>query len=140
MYLAGTYNITTNYTGGAALEIPANVNYTGNGVAVTGKNRGYFTGSIAGMKFNDVNDNGANDAEPGLNGWTIEVHRDSANGALAASAVTAGGGLYSVQLVPGTYVVKEIAQPLIGPDLPGRRHAYGGHCGSRQQPELRLHG
>lgn len=114
MYLAGSYNISTSYTGGAVSEDPADVNYTGNGVGVTGKNKGYFTGSISGMKFNDLNDNAANNSEPGLAGWTIEVHEDSANGAFVTSVVTDGSGNYSLQLVPGTYVLTEVPDTLIG--------------------------
>jgi hypothetical protein len=124
MYLPGVYDITTSYTGGAITQNSAAVNYTGNGTDVSGKNQGYFTGSIAGKKFNDVNNNGANDSEPGLAGWTIEVHRDSLHGTLAGSTVTDGSGNYSFQLVPGTYVVSEVEQPTLG------RQTYPGGAGT----------
>lgn len=85
--------------------------YTGNGVDRTGKHFGLYDGSVSGKKYSDVNDNGVNDAEPGLAGWTIEAHKDSCNGPLVASDVTDGSGNYYIPLLPGTYCIKEVAQP-----------------------------
>lgn len=113
MNLPGDYDVSTTYAGGALFEHHVST-YSGSGTAITGVNLGYFTGSISGMKFNDINDNGVNDTDPGLAGWTIEVHKDSLAGALVSSAVTDGSGNYSFKLIPGTYVLREIAQPTVG--------------------------
>lgn len=66
------------------------------------------TGSICGMKFNDLNGNGIKDiGEPGIEGWTIK-----AAGPDTASAVTDATGEYCItDLNPGTYSVSEINQP-----------------------------
>ncbi len=75
---------------------------------------------VSGVKFNDVNVNGPQDAgELGLEGWTIRAYADAANpigslGAgdttLAKSAVTGVGGAYSMLLEPGSYVLCEVSQ------------------------------
>ncbi len=72
-----------------------------------------------GMKFHDLNANGAKDAgEPGLPGWTITAYadangngiRDAGENTVAASAVTGAGGTYSLSLAPGKYIVCETQQ------------------------------
>jgi uncharacterized membrane protein len=72
-----------------------------------------------GMKFHDLNGNGAKDAgEPGLGGWTITAYvdangngvRDAGENTVRASAVTGAGGTYSLTLNPGRYVVCETQQ------------------------------
>lgn len=92
------------------------VNHPSDGSTDSGVDFGTFVGSISGKKFNDVNDNGVNDSEPGLSGWTIEVYLDSVNsGELIGSDVTDGSGNYSI-LVPayaGVYEVAEVAQPTV---------------------------
>ncbi len=66
-------------------------------------------GSISGTKFNDLNHNGANDAEPGLGGWTITLADSS--GTPITTTTTAGDGSYSFKnLVDGTYIVGEVLQ------------------------------
>jgi hypothetical protein len=123
--LPAAYGVTLNVSG-VAFTVPyglsntASVNHPSTGGTVV-QNFGTFIGGIAGMKFSDVNDNGVNDAEPGVSGWTIEAHQDSANGALIGSDVTDGAGLYSILLPPGTFVAKEVAQPTVA-----RRTAPGG--------------
>ena len=65
--------------------------------------------SIAGRKFNDLNGNGADDGEPGLAGWTIQL---SQNGQLASSQKTEADGSYKFDnLTPGSYTVAEVQQP-----------------------------
>ena len=60
-------------------------------------------GTISGVKFNDVNGNGVNDAEPALSGVTITLA-----GAASASTVTASDGTYSFgALADGVYTVCE---------------------------------
>ena len=51
------------------------------------------TTGFAGMKFEDLNGNGAKDSgEPGLEGWTIKLKKD---GTEVASTQTAADGAYS---------------------------------------------
>jgi protocatechuate 3,4-dioxygenase beta subunit len=68
--------------------------------------------TISGMKFEDVNGNGVQDAgDNGLQGWTIELDRD-ANGSVDATATTDANGNYSFTNVgPGTYRIREVLQP-----------------------------
>ncbi|KPJ54804.1 hypothetical protein AMJ47_03050 [Parcubacteria bacterium DG_72] len=64
--------------------------------------------SISGMKFNDQNDNGINDTEPGLIDWTIELY---VSDQLFSSTITDTQGNYSfLNLDPGTYTVCELPQ------------------------------
>jgi hypothetical protein len=116
--LPAGYGITLNVTG-VAFTVPyglsnsATVNHPSTGGTLT-QNFGTFVGGIAGKKFSDLNDNGVNDLEPGLAGWTIEVHKDSATGLLMGSKVTDVAGAYSVLLPPGTFVATEVAQAGVG--------------------------
>ncbi|MBI4162584.1 MAG: hypothetical protein HY513_02780, partial [Candidatus Aenigmarchaeota archaeon] len=70
---------------------------------------------IRGIKFNDLNGNGAKDAgEPGLQGWNIFLDENGNNqfDAGEMSAVTDAGGNYEFKnLIPGTYIVREVQQP-----------------------------
>ena len=63
--------------------------------------------SISGMKFNDINNNGAKDAgESGLPGWRIELLFE---GELIDSAITGADGTYSFDhLAPKSYTVQEV--------------------------------
>ncbi len=110
--------------------------------------------SIHGQKFNDQNANGIRDeAELGLDGWTIEL-LDAMTGRVLASGVTRSidldgngvvdpvteRGLYMFdQLNPGTYQVREVLQPLwrqtfpfgrtmpmdlVGTDAPSNGHSF----------------
>ena len=67
------------------------------------------TDSISGMKFEDLNGNGAKDSgEPGLEGWTIKLKKE---GTEAASTQTVAGGAYSFTgITPGSYTVEEVVQ------------------------------
>ena len=72
------------------------------------------TGSISGVKFDDLDGDGVKDAgEPGVNGWTIEL-MDSSTGLVADTAVTATGaedGEYAfTDVIPGDYEICEGAQ------------------------------
>jgi hypothetical protein len=68
-------------------------------------------GEIDGMKFNDKNSNGKEDAdESGLAGWTITISQYG-NSNFHASTVTDSQGNYSFKnLQPGKYKVREIQQ------------------------------
>ena len=75
----------------------------------------YDLATKAGTKFNDLDGDGVKDVgEPGLPGWTIYVDYNG-NSVLDAgepSAVTAANGTYTINaIVPGTYRVREVAQP-----------------------------
>ncbi|MGB5099307.1 MAG: SdrD B-like domain-containing protein [Methanothrix sp.] len=61
---------------------------------------------ISGIKFNDLNGNGAKDQiEPGLSGWTIKLKK---GGTEVDSALTDTGGAYSFTgITPGSYTVEE---------------------------------
>ena len=97
----------------------------------SGNDFGNFqNGTKSGMKFHDLNANGAKDAgEPGLAGWTINAYADAnSNGILDASettivgtAVTNASGAYSMSLRPGRYVVCEVQQGTLDTVLPRRR-------------------
>jgi hypothetical protein len=73
-------------------------------------NFGAFAGSLSGRKFEDVNNNGTDDSEPGLEGWTIQVKSGSCNGTVIGTATTDATGAYSVALPPGTYYIEEVNQ------------------------------
>jgi len=74
------------------------------------------TGTISGMKYNDLNRNGKrDDGEPGLSGWVIRLISDNdaegGEGTTVATATTNADGNYSFQNVtPGTYEVRETHQ------------------------------
>jgi uncharacterized repeat protein (TIGR01451 family) len=65
--------------------------------------------SISGMKFNDLDNNGAKDAgEFGLPGWTIEL---LLGGEVIDSTETGDDGTYAFDyLAPGSYTVREVQQ------------------------------
>jgi len=64
--------------------------------------------SIFGMKFNDLNGNGANDGEPGMQGWTIQLSKD---GSIVSTTTTGQDGSYKFEsLEPGSYTVAEVEQ------------------------------
>ncbi len=64
--------------------------------------------SISGMKYNDLNGNGANDGEPGMEGWTIQLSKD---GSAVNTTTTGKDGSYRFAgLAPGSYSVAEVEQ------------------------------
>ena len=69
-------------------------------------------GSISVHKYNDLNGNGFDDAEPALEGWTITLHSEAGcQTTEIASAVTdASGNVTFSGLAPGTYYVGETLQ------------------------------
>ncbi len=65
-------------------------------------------GSISGMKFDDLNGNGVNDAEPGLAGWNITLTNESGG---VVTQTTASDGSYNfTNLTDGNYTVGEVLQ------------------------------
>jgi uncharacterized repeat protein (TIGR01451 family) len=112
--LPGSYTVEEDAQDGWLQTCPASPGiYSLNllsGIAVSNIDFGNFWATgISGMKFEDLNGNGAKDSgEPGLAGWTIKLM----NGATeVASAVTADDGSYSFTgIVPGSYTVEEVLQ------------------------------
>jgi serine-aspartate repeat-containing protein C/D/E len=90
-----------NLTPGAIIN---NVNFGNN----------FFTGSISGLKFNDLNANGFRDAtEPALPNWQIYIDLNN-NGIVEPGEPTtltnAQGNYTFANIVPGTYLVREVVQ------------------------------
>jgi protocatechuate 3,4-dioxygenase beta subunit len=92
----GSFNITTT-----------------SGNNVTGRDFGNRTGVVQGVVFNDLNGDGIRQAgEPGLPGWTIFADLNH-TGILDSSdprAVTDSQGNFTLSLLPGTYVLREVLQ------------------------------
>jgi len=93
--------------------------FTMTGADHPGNDFGNFrNGTVSGIKFKDVADNGAKDAtDPGLAGWTISISGTSSLGvAVSQTTTTADGtggttlGGYSFTVPPGTYTVCEVLQ------------------------------
>ncbi len=120
----GTYKISELSRPGWTQTLPSGagsytVNLAGNDVA--GRNFGNRvvtapgTASIWGMKFNDLDNNGVNNGEPGLPGWTIVLTK----GAVTKTTTTNAQGWYSfTNLAPGSYTVSESTQPAWTRTLP----------------------
>jgi protocatechuate 3,4-dioxygenase beta subunit len=68
--------------------------------------------SISGMKYNDLNGNGANDGEPGMDNWKITLSGTTqGNEAVQKEFTTAKDGSYRFEtLQPGTYTITEVEQ------------------------------
>ncbi|GIW44056.1 MAG: hypothetical protein KatS3mg077_1338 [Candidatus Binatia bacterium] len=68
-------------------------------------------------KFWDLNANGQNDGEPGLQGWTIQFF--DASNTLSASVVTGPAGTTCAGIpAPGSYTVQEVSQGGCGQTFP----------------------
>ncbi len=133
--LDGTYTVrevlqtgaTQTYPGGPDFE---HVIVVGEGESVSGTSGvaeppnfgNMFEATKSGRKYHDLNADGDDEAgaDPGLDGWTITAFVDAnSDGILqqseidagaAGTDVTSGGGLYSLTLDPGDYIVVETAQ------------------------------
>ncbi|MEL6890818.1 MAG: SdrD B-like domain-containing protein, partial [Actinomycetota bacterium] len=65
-----------------------------------------LTGGLIGDRvFDDLNGNGVDDGEPGLDGVTVEL-LDAANAVVATRTTTGGGGYSFANLAPGAYTVR----------------------------------
>ncbi len=116
--LPGRYFVEEQLQADWAQTFPLSGIYTVNitaGLTVADQDFGnVLTSDISGMKFEDLNGNGAFDAgEPGLEGWTIFLDQND-DGVLDAgepSTVTAADGTYTfAEQLPGTYYVAEQLQ------------------------------
>ena len=67
--------------------------------------------SISGRKFDDANGSGVdNPAKPGLGGWTIQL-LDSTGTNVLRTTTTASDGTYTfTNVMPGSYVLREVGQ------------------------------
>lgn len=113
--LPGAHTIVaTNLASNEAISFPTSGAVSVNHPATGGdsvRNIAIYASTIAGRKYNDVNDNGADNTEPGFGGWTIQLHRDSCNGPIVKTTTTAAvTGAYSLPAGPGTYFLKEVLQ------------------------------
>lgn len=69
------------------------------------------TGSICGIKFNDLNGNGVRDGEPGLPNWIISLSYNNGIGPVTLTDTTDAKGGYCFNNLPaGTYTVSETNQ------------------------------
>jgi hypothetical protein len=71
-------------------------------------------GTVRVHKYQDSNANGANNAEPNLAGWTINVYASDGgsgwNSTVVATQDTDANGQANFSLDPGTYLICELAQ------------------------------
>ncbi|MEW6183397.1 MAG: SdrD B-like domain-containing protein [Bacillota bacterium] len=117
---AGTYKVAEVQQSGWTQTYPASPGThtveLDEGQNVTGKDFGNYyppndscDGSISGMKFNDLNNNGQKDAgEPGLSGWKIKL--SGANGLIREANTGSDGTYFFGNLGSGTYTVSEEQQ------------------------------
>jgi len=68
-------------------------------------------GSILGLKFNDLNGNGAKDpGEPTLSGWTIELKNASTLAVISTTTTGADGSYSFLNITPANYVLSEVVK------------------------------
>jgi hypothetical protein len=68
-------------------------------------------GSIFGMKFNDLNGNGARDGgDAGLSGWTIELKNATSLAVISTTSTASDGSYAFLNITPGSYVVSEVVK------------------------------
>ncbi|MBM4165338.1 MAG: T9SS type A sorting domain-containing protein [Ignavibacteria bacterium] len=108
----GTYTLSEVQQNGYIQTMPPNpgtysVNIQSGTNAVNKDFGNFMQGEISGLKFNDVNGNGAQDVgENGLQNWKIKI-----SGPQNDSVLTDANGNYSfVNLSAGTYTVSEVLQ------------------------------
>jgi protocatechuate 3,4-dioxygenase beta subunit len=99
------------------LSQPANDTYSESivsGLQLTEKNFGLFKkGSISGIVFNDKNNNGQQDiAESGLGNWEIILSGSIVDTIVTDTANSTLGNFSYANLMPGTYILSEILQPI----------------------------
>ncbi|MHB1037748.1 MAG: ice-binding family protein [Pirellulales bacterium] len=117
----GVWKVREVGQGGWTNSFPATSDIFGRYQSVTVPASGSVTGvefgnfeqtSIHGYKFNDLNDNGQDDGEPRLAGWTIVlVGTDGQGNPVSTTTTTGVNGEYSLTgLAPGSYTVSEQVQ------------------------------
>ena len=122
----GVSVVATTGTTFARFRVSSNGRLSFDGAAPDGEVEDYQVllsapepGSISGMKFDDVNGDGAqNPGEAGIASWSIQLKDE--NGNLLAETVTDGNGDYAfVSLAPATYQVHEVLAPSWAQIVPG---------------------
>ncbi len=113
--LPGTYSVQVVHAGYAfTTPNPVVVNDPADGSPasiITGISIGDYQGSISGVKWNDLNNDGQKtNGEPGLANWKIYLHKDSCAGAIIDSTLTDSLGNYNFVVLPGAYGVTEQVQ------------------------------
>ena len=93
--------------------------------------------SVWGVKYNDLNGNGANNGEPGLSGWTIKLMNLSTSVELTTTT-NVNGGYSFTNLDPGSYQLSEVLQSGWTATSPARRSLYYVCPGGRRQQGVEL--
>ena len=94
----------------ATTPVVAGATMIGGGGTLQVNPSGVIAGAISGYKWSDLNGNGADNTEPKLSGWTIQLCADSACTSVLQSTVTDASGNYTFRIPPGTYYVREVLQ------------------------------
>ncbi|MCL4550853.1 MAG: SpaA isopeptide-forming pilin-related protein, partial [Bacteroidetes bacterium] len=112
---AGTYTLSETQQDGWDQTYPTNPSThtvilpAGQSVLNVDFGNKQLLGSICGMKFNDLNGNGANDNEPALSGWVIELTYNGSNGVVTLRDTTDSNGGYCFNnLSFGNYTITEV--------------------------------
>jgi hypothetical protein len=122
---AGTYTLREVLQSGWIRSAPPGGSYSvtlAAGENVTGYDFGnYRLATVTGTVFNDLNADGIKQAsEPGLSGWTVYADLNN-NGVLdpgEPSTTSSSGGSYTLSLVPGTHLIREVLRPNWAPTGP----------------------
>lgn len=115
--LPGDYELAIDADGYYAASGNTSVSYGGDGVDIT-RNFGFYEGGVFGTVYSDINNNGANNSDPGLSGWTVNLYEDSST-TLVTSTTSASDGTYGLTAGPGLYTVTITQQATGRPTGPG---------------------
>lgn len=97
------FRFLANLNGGSDVFWLDDVELTGNPIKAFG--------SISGLKFNDINNNGIrDDSEPSLAGWVVELLTGLNNDFIASRQTDASGSYAFDNLASGSYIAKEVSQ------------------------------
>ncbi|HUS76889.1 MAG TPA: SdrD B-like domain-containing protein, partial [Methanothrix sp.] len=114
--LAGSYAVSETLPSGWVAINPESGSYSVDLLDADASDRNFANKlssySISGMKYNDLDGNGANGGEPGMEGWTITLTGQTQdNEAVQKELTTARDGSYRFEaLLPGTYTITETEQ------------------------------
>jgi len=112
---AGSYKVVLDTPSGWSVE-PASGSYDLDLQSADATDRNFVSKlsafSISGMKYNDLDANGINDGEPGMEGWAVKLSGMTLEDqAVEKDTFTAADGSYKFEsLSPGTYTVSEVEQ------------------------------
>ncbi|MCA9380536.1 hypothetical protein KC675_05145, partial [Candidatus Dojkabacteria bacterium] len=99
--------VETKPAGGKAYTVSVDADSLTHNLVLTN----YAYGSISGMKFEDLNDNGVKDpSEPGLKDWTINLDKNADESVDATTKTDENGNYTFTNLEYGTYRVRETQQ------------------------------